>query len=107
MQRLVAHWSASYKEVGNNDLKELRLQTCPASESLLQEGDHNMAQRRANERAIDGHLGHTAGEVVTRLVAVFGDPRGQELLQSGERARCEHLGLERVFLELLQVPLSG
>jgi hypothetical protein len=64
-----------------------------------------MAQRRADERAVDGHLGHAAGEVVARLVAVFGDPRGQELLQGGKRSRCEHLGLERVLLELLQVPL--
>lgn len=64
-----------------------------------------MAQRRANERTVDGHLGHATGEVVARLVAVFGDPRGQELLQGSKRSRGEHLGLERVFLELLQVPL--
>ena len=33
-----------------------------------------MAQRRADERAVDGHLGHATGEVVARLIAVFGDP---------------------------------
>jgi len=105
MQRLPAHWSASYEEVGNDNLKQLRLQTCPASERLLQEGDHNMAQRRADQRTVDSHLRHATGEVMARLVAVFGDPRGQELLQGGKRSRGEHLGLERVFLELLQVPL--
>jgi hypothetical protein len=96
----------SYDEVRNDDLENLRLQARPASESLLQERDHNMTERCADERAVHGHLRHAASEVVSRLVAVFCDPRGQELLQSRKRARCEHLGLERVLLELLQVPLS-
>jgi hypothetical protein len=65
-----------------------------------------MTERRADECAVNGHLRHATGEVVTRLVAVFCDPRCQELLQGSKRTRCEHLGLERVLLELLQVPLS-
>lgn len=63
-----------YNEVRNNDLEDLRLQARPALERLLQERDHHMAERRADERAVDSHLRHTAGEVVTGLVAVFGNP---------------------------------
>ena len=96
----------SYDQIGDDDLENLRLQAGPASERLLEEGDHNMTERCADERAVHGHLGHTASEVVPRLVAILCDPRGQELLQGRERTRCEHLGLERVLLELLQVPLS-
>jgi len=65
-----------------------------------------MAERCADERAVHGHLGHATSEVVSRFVAVLCDPRGQELLQGREGTRCEHLGLERVLLEFLQVPLS-
>lgn len=65
---------SSYNKVRNDDLENLRLQARPALECLLEERDHHMAERRADERAVDRHLGHAAGEVVTRLVAVFGDP---------------------------------
>lgn len=64
----------SYDKVGNDDLEDLRLQAGPASERLLEEGDHNMTEGCADERAVDGHLGHTASEVVARLVAVLCDP---------------------------------
>lgn len=66
-----------------------------------------MAERRTDEGAVDGHFGHPAGEVVAVLAAVFSDPRGEELLETRERARCDHLGADGVILELLQVPLSA
>ena len=106
LERFVSGLRCPYDKVGNDDLENLRLQAGPASERLLEEGDHNMAERCADERAVHGHFGHTASEIVSRLVAVLRNPRGQELLQGCERARCEHLGLEGVLLELLQVPLS-
>ena len=64
-----------------------------------------MTQGSADEGAIDCHLGDTAGEVMSVLVAVLCDPRGQELLQRAERARRDHLSAQRILLELLQVPL--
>lgn len=65
-----------------------------------------MTQRRANESTVDRHLRHTAREVVTMLIAVLRDPRGQELLKRAERARRDHLRAQRILLELLQVPLQ-
>ena len=72
--RFASELGYSYNKVGNDDLEDLRLQASPASERLLQKGDHNMTKRCADERAVDGHLGHTASEVVSRLVTVFCDP---------------------------------
>jgi hypothetical protein len=43
---------------------------------------------------------------VTMLITVLGNPRREKLLKSCQRAGREHLGAERVFLELLQVPLQ-
>lgn len=39
------------------------------------------------------------------LAPVVGDPRGEELLQARQGARGEHLGAQRVLLQLLQVHL--
>jgi len=74
LERFVSGLRCPYDKVGNDDLENLRLQAGPASERLLEEGNHNMAERCADERAVDGHLGHTASEVVSRLVAVLCDP---------------------------------
>jgi hypothetical protein len=43
---------------------------------------------------------------VALLAAVMGDPRSEELLQREKRAGGEHLGAERVGLELLEVCLE-
>lgn len=99
-------WGCAYQKIGDDDLHDLGLQARPASEGLLEEGNHHMAQRRANECAVDRHLGHTACEVVAALVTVFRNPRGEELLKGGEGTGCEHLRLQGVLLELLQVPLT-
>ena len=74
LERFASRLRYPYDKVGNDDLENLRLQAGPASERLLQQGDHNMTERCADERAVDGHLGHTASEVVSRLVAVLCDP---------------------------------
>ena len=102
-----AQWSrVTYDQVRDNDLHDLCLQARPSRKHLLKDGDHQVSQWSADEGAVYRHLRHAAGEVVTMLVAVFGNPRGEELLKSCQRAGREHLGAERVFLELLQVPLQ-
>jgi len=65
-----------------------------------------VAQGRADEGAVDGHLGHARGEVVAGPAPVVRDPRGQELLQAREGARREHLGAQGVALQLLEVGLE-
>ena len=97
---------STYDQVGNDNLHDLCTQACPTCEHFLENRDHQVSQWGADEGAVEGHLGHTASEVMAMLVAVFRDPRREELLQSSECAGGEHLGAKRVFLELLQVPLS-
>ena len=70
----------AYDEVGDDDLHDLGLQAWPAGEHLLEDRDHEVAQWGADEGAVDGHLWHAAGKVMTVLVAVFGDPGGKEFL---------------------------
>jgi hypothetical protein len=42
---------------------------------------------------------------VAVLADIMGEPRGQQLLQTGEHTGGEHLGAERVVLQLLEVGL--
>ena len=65
-----------------------------------------MSKGSADKGTVEGHLGHTRGEVVAILVAVLCDPGSEDLLGTRERARGDHLGAERVRLELAQVCLS-
>jgi len=65
-----------------------------------------VAERGADESAVGGHLGHARREVVAVLVAILGQPRGDQLLGAGQRAGREHLGAQRVLLELLDVGLG-
>jgi hypothetical protein len=64
-----------------------------------------MSQRRADESAIHGHLGHARREVMSILVLVVRDPAGKELLEAGQSTGRQHLGAHRVGLELLEVRL--
>ena len=64
-----------------------------------------MAQRRADESAVGGHLRHPRAEVVAVLALVVRDPRREHLLQRGEAAGREHLGAQRVALQLLEIGL--
>ena len=96
----------THDEVGDDDLHDLRPQACPSCKELLKDRDHQVAQWSADESSIDCHLWHAAGEVMTMLVAVLGDPGREELLESCQRAGSEHLCAQRIFLELLQIPLQ-
>lgn len=64
-----------------------------------------MTQWRADKGAVCGHLGYSRGEVVAVLVTVFGEPRSEEFLETGESTRREHLRAQRVLLELIDVRL--
>lgn len=95
----------TYNEVTGEDLQELGLETRAAGEDALQDADEHVAQRRADQGAVERHLGDARGEVVPVLVAVLRNVRGQELLQRRQRAGGKHLGAQRVGLELLEVGL--
>ena len=93
----------TYNEVADDNLHNLGLQTGTATEGQLQQPDKKMAQRGADKGAIGGHLGHTRGEVVAMLVTILGEEGRDELLGAGEGAGGEHLGAQRVVLDLLDV----
>lgn len=65
-----------------------------------------MAEGSADEGTVDGHLGYSRADVVAVLAAIVGDPRGQDLLQTRQGTRGEHLGPQRVALKLLKVGLG-
>jgi hypothetical protein len=97
----------AYNQVASEDLQDLGLCTGPASKGLLQDVDKDVAERSADKGTVEGHLGHTRGEVVAILVAVLCDPRSEDFLGTRERARGDHLGTQRVGLELAQVCLDS
>lgn len=66
-----------------------------------------MAEGRADEHSVEGHLGNARAEVVAVLADIVRNPRGQQLLQTGEDTRCEHLRAQRVLLEVEEVGLVG
>jgi hypothetical protein len=98
--------SGTYYEVADENLHDLRLQRLAPLEDLLEEADQDMAKGRADDSAVKRHLGYTRGEVVAALAPIVRNPRGEKLLQTRERAGGEHLGAQRVALELLQVRLT-
>jgi hypothetical protein len=96
----------TYNQVADEDLQDLGLHAGAALEQLLQHADEDVAQRSGHQSTVDGHLRYTRGEVVAALTPVMGDPRREELLETRQRARGEHLGAQRVALQLLEVRLS-
>lgn len=66
-----------------------------------------MAEGRADEHSVEGHLGNARAEVVAVLADIVRNPRGQQLLQTGEDTGCEHLRAQRVLLEVEEVGLVG
>lgn len=64
-----------------------------------------MAQGRGDEHAVQRHLRDARAEVVAVLADIVGEPRGQQLLQTREHTGGEHLGAQRVVLQLLEVGL--
>lgn len=66
-----------------------------------------MAQRGGDEQAVQGHLGHAMAEIVAVLANIVGDPGREEFLQGREDTRGQHLGAQRVRLQLAQVKLNS
>lgn len=97
--------TATYDQVADEDLKDLSLEAGATTEDLLQDANEDVAQRRADERAVEGHLGHSRREVVAMLAPVVGNPRGEEFLETREGTGRQHLGAQGVALELLQIGL--
>lgn len=97
---------ATYYQVADDNLQDLRAQAGAASKGLLQGPDEEVAEGRADEGAVGGHLRYTRGEVVAMLVAVLGEEGCNQLLGTGESTSSEHLGAQRVLLELLDVGLG-
>lgn len=97
----------AYNEVANEDLHDLGLEAFPSTEDLLQNADEEVAERGANEGAVEGHLGDSRREVVAVLAPIMRDPRSEELLQAGQGAGREHFGAQRVLLQLLEIGLAG
>jgi hypothetical protein len=58
-----------------------------------------------DEGAVRCHQRHLGREVVSMLAPILCDVRRQQLLQTAEGAGCQHLGSERVLLELREVRL--
>jgi hypothetical protein len=95
----------TYNQVADENLHDLCLQTRSACEYLLQDANQNVTERCADECAVDGHLGHARREVMPVLVLVVRNPRREDLLEAGEGTRRQHLGAERIRLQLLEVCL--
>ena len=71
---------STYYQIANENLHNLRLQTSSPSKQLLQYTDQEVSQRRANERAVDSHLGHSRADVVAMLADIFRDPGCEHFL---------------------------
>jgi hypothetical protein len=93
-------------QVANEDLQDLGAQARPVLESLLQAPDEEVTEGRTDQSSISCHLGDSRCKVVSVLVAVLSQPRGQEFLETSESSGREHLGAQGVLLELLDVGLN-
>lgn len=96
----------TYNQITDENLQNLGLQAGAALEDLLESPDKEVADGGADQGTVGGHLGDAGSEVVAVLVAVLREPRGDELLSTGEGTGSQHLGAQRVVLELLDVGLS-
>lgn len=96
----------TYNQIADENLQNLSLQASAALEDLLESPDKEVTDGGADQGTVCGHLGDAGSEVVAVLVAVLGKPRGNELLGTGEGTGSQHLGAQRVVLELLDVGLS-
>lgn len=97
----------TYNKIADENLHDLGPQASAILEGLLQSPDQEMTQRSADKGSIGGHLGDARCEVVAVLVAVLGQPRGDQLLGTGKCASGKHLGAQRVVLKLLDVGLEN
>lgn len=97
--------SRTYNQVANQNLEDLGLEAGAAGKDLLKNADQNVAERRADEHAVERHLGNAGAEVVAMLSDIMGDPRGEQFLQTRQHTGGEHLGAQWVGLELAKVGL--
>lgn len=70
----------TYNQVADKNLEDLGSQALAVLEHLLEDPDEEVAQGGANKGAVGGHLRDAGREVVAILVAIFGEPRGEQLL---------------------------
>lgn len=96
----------TYNQIADENLQNLSSQAGTVLEGLLQRPDQEMAQRSADKSSIGGHFGDPRGEVIAVLVAVLGQPGGNQFLGTGECASGEHLGAQWVVLKLLDIGLE-
>lgn len=97
----------TYDQIADENLQDLSLQTGATSEDLLENADEDVTQRGGNEHAVQRHLGDARAEVVAVLADIVGEPRGEEFLQTREHTRGEHLGAQRVLLQLAEIGLRS
>ena len=64
----------THDKIAEKDLQYLCLQAGPAGEEPLKDTDQDVSQWRANECAVDCHLGHSRADIVTMFAAIMGDP---------------------------------
>ena len=101
----IGRWGPMYNQVADKNLQDLRPQTRSTRKQPLQDPDQEMAQWRADERAVQGHFGDARVDVVSMLAAITRNPRREDFLQRCEGARRQHPRPERVLLELVDVGL--
>ena len=100
-------YRVTYDQVADENLKDFGFQTLTAREHLLQDLDQEMPKGRADESAVGSHLGDSGTEVMTVLARILCDPRSEDFLERSQRSRREHLGPQRIALQLLQVGLKA
>jgi hypothetical protein len=95
----------TYDQVAGNNLKNLSPQTGAARKQLLKNADQDVAHRCADESPICSHLWDARSKVVAILIAILCNPRREQLLQTRQPPRCQHLGPERIRLKLPEIGL--
>ena len=96
----------TYNQIADENLQNLGTQAGAAREEPLQDPDQEVAQWRADERAVESHLGDPRVDVVAMLAAVARDPGGEDFLECGEGPRGQHAGSKGILLELGDIGLE-
>lgn len=69
-----------YNQVADDDLQNLRPQASPTRKDSLEDMNQKVTERRADEGAIDGHLGYAGIDVVTMSAPIFRNIGSQRFL---------------------------
>ena len=99
------HEWGTYDEIAKENLQDLGLQACAAGKYLLEDAHEEVAQWGSDKHAVEKHFRNTGAEVVPIPADIIRDPRGQVFLSCGKHTRRQHLGAQRVLLQLTQVHL--